>query len=207
MLAKSKQTINRQGSLRRLVGVDEVSQGLSLTSTSETPLFVDAAVSGYTASKPQPVSEKLNIERRWYNLQGEQINPSSFKSGELAIVKLTVNAKQRTPDALIVDLVPAGFEPENQNLGKGIALKDLKIDNISLDNYIYSDRVKYQEYRDDRFVAAVDLVKDRDLSVVYLIRAVTPGDYLVPPPFVEDMYAPKHRAIGQSIERIKVLAP
>lgn len=207
LLAKSVQSINHQGSYRRKLGVDDISQGLSLTSTSDAPLFVDGIISGYTASKPKPVREQLSIERRWYNLKGEQIEPQSFNSGELAIVKLTVNAKQRTPDGLIVDLVPAGFEPENQNLGKGIALNDLKIDNISLDKYIYNDRVKFQEYRDDRFVAAVDLAKDRPLSVVYLLRAVTPGDYLVPPPFVEDMYAPKHRAIGQSVERIRVLAP
>ena len=145
---------------------DDVANGLSVTVKGESPIFVNTLVSGYTADKPKPVSEKLSIERRWYNLQGKPIKPQNFKSGELAIIKLSVIAKQRTPDGLIVDLVPAGFEPENQNLGKGIELKDLKIDNISLDKYIYNDRVKYQEYRDDRFVAAVDLPQNRSLSVV-----------------------------------------
>ncbi len=32
----------------------------------------------------------------------------------------------------------------------------------------------------------------------YLVRAVTPGTYSVPPPLVEDMYRPQLRGVGRS---------
>ena len=36
-------------------------------------------------------------------------------------------------------------------------------------------------------------------QLVYLMRAVTPGRYLVPPTQVEDMYRPEIRAVGEDI--------
>ena len=39
----------------------------------------------------------------------------------------------------------------------------------------------YSEYRDDRFVAAVDLdADDEHFPFAYLVRAVTPGTYRLP---------------------------
>jgi uncharacterized protein YfaS (alpha-2-macroglobulin family) len=35
--------------------------------------------------------------------------------------------------------------------------------------------------------------------VFYLVRAVTPGTYRVPPPLVEDMYRPDLRGVGRSL--------
>jgi uncharacterized protein YfaS (alpha-2-macroglobulin family) len=44
--------------------------------------------------------------------------------------------------------------------------------------------------------------------VFYLVRAVSPGTYRVPPPIVEDMYRPEVRGIGKSVPAtIKVIEP
>jgi len=45
----------------------------------------------------------------------------------------------------------------------------------------------------------VDLPGYSNSHLVYLVRAVTPGKYAVPAPFVEDMYRPEIRAIGETI--------
>ncbi|MGH6893490.1 MAG: hypothetical protein ACREEP_14665, partial [Dongiaceae bacterium] len=62
----------------------------------------------------------------------------------------------------------------------------------------------YAEYRDDRFVAAFDVYDgnsgnlNRDFAFAYLVRAVTPGEYKVPAPSIEDMYKPTYRGRGSS---------
>ena len=42
----------------------------------------------------------------------------------------------------------------------------------------------------------------------YLVRAVSPGTYRVPPPLIEDMYRPEIRGIGKTTPAtIKVVEP
>jgi uncharacterized protein YfaS (alpha-2-macroglobulin family) len=50
----------------------------------------------------------------------------------------------------------------------------------------------HAEFRDDRFVAALDIDQDgkRKFTLAYLVRAVTPGVYRQPAVYVEDMYKP-----------------
>ncbi|MCB1595601.1 MAG: hypothetical protein KDI76_11885, partial [Xanthomonadales bacterium] len=54
------------------------------------------------------------------------------------------------------------------------------------------------EYRDDRFIAALSLSSYKDNDLFYLARAVTPGEFTVPPSLVEDMYRPEIRAVGKA---------
>ena len=61
----------------------------------------------------------------------------------------------------------------------------------------------HTEYRDDRFVAAARLGGQLDLF--YLVRAVTPGRYVVPATFAEDMYRPEVRGIGRTDGEIIVI--
>ncbi|WP_164055944.1 hypothetical protein, partial [Serratia marcescens] len=63
----------------------------------------------------------LGIERTIFDTQGQQKSLSSLRSGELVLVKLEVTAKRNVPDALVVDLLPAGLELENQNLANSSA--------------------------------------------------------------------------------------
>ncbi|NOR71855.1 MAG: hypothetical protein GQ532_19580 [Methylomarinum sp.] len=98
----------------------------------------------------------------------------------------------------------AGFELENQNLSNNIKIDSFKIANETIENMQYNNQVKYQEYLDDRFVAAIDLHKNNPEHLFYLIRAVTTGLYTNPPPYVEDMYRPYIRAIGREFKDIRI---
>ncbi|HWC92382.1 MAG TPA: hypothetical protein VG475_04595, partial [Pseudolabrys sp.] len=50
----------------------------------------------------------------------------------------------------------------------------------------------HSEFRDDRFSAAFERNKDSApvFTVAYVVRAVSPGHYVLPQAFVEDMYRP-----------------
>ncbi|MNG27688.1 hypothetical protein D3C84_1128450 [compost metagenome] len=58
--------------------------------------------------------------------------------------------------------------------------------------------VVHQEFRDDRYVAALNIDQYATTHLLYLARAVTPGTYKVPPPQVESMYRPNYNAVGES---------
>jgi uncharacterized protein YfaS (alpha-2-macroglobulin family) len=88
-------------------------------------------------------------------------------------------------------------------------LADLVIAGTNLDEWrSYSANVRYQEYREDRYVAAISLDAGSEVKLYYLVRAVSPGEYQIPATFVEDMYRPEFRAITSTpTGKLKVVAP
>jgi uncharacterized protein YfaS (alpha-2-macroglobulin family) len=103
--------------------------------------------------------------------------------------------------------VPGGLEVENLNLTDPVAWGSVEIDGIALGDRYARAQPRFEEYRDDRYVAAVEL-HGGEVTLMYLARAVSPGSFVVPPPFVEDMYRPTLRSIGEAIPaRIEVAPP
>ncbi|MCX8726314.1 hypothetical protein J3U63_00745 [Gilliamella sp. B2838] len=145
-------------------------------------------------------------------MQGNNISPTTLEVGSMMVVVLDVTAKKPVNDALIVDFLPAGLELENQNLSNSsVNLSSIPAIADLMKGEDISD-IKYQEYRDDRYVAAVNLQTyvARDTyrkRIVYLVRAVTPGDYMIPYPYVESMYRPDRFAIGQSPDLMTISNP
>ena len=60
------------------------------------------------------------------------------------------------------------------------------------------DAVSHAEYRQDRFLAAVDRMDNQPFRLAYVVRAVSPGVFHHPAPSVEDMYRPDFRAVGDT---------
>ncbi len=56
-----------------------------------------------------------------WTLKGQLLNIKTLRSGDLVVVHLAVRATETVPDALVVDLLPAGLELENQNLAQSSA--------------------------------------------------------------------------------------
>ena len=93
------------------------------------------------------------------------------------IVRVSITANVSMPDALFTDLLPAGLEIENFNLGDAKQWADVVVDGINITDRSSSADVKHEEYRDDRYVAALKLDRGDAAKVFYLVRAVTPGTY------------------------------
>ncbi|MDR0407408.1 MAG: hypothetical protein LBH45_00570 [Campylobacteraceae bacterium] len=180
----------------------------SIKNNKDTAIFASMDIIGYPKSAPAPVSNSVTITRDYYTLDGKNTTLSELKSGDLIIVALHVTTNlDRLPDALVVDLLPAGLELENQNLGHSSAnLKDTEAlsTNRDLIDKIAKTTIIHQEFRDDRYVAAINVGLYYPATLVYLARAVSPGVYTVPPPYVESMYSPEIFAIGQSVPKFTV---
>ncbi|MDF7668024.1 alpha-2-macroglobulin [Orbaceae bacterium ESL0727] len=182
-------------------------QGLTIANPlGNSPLYMKFSLSGYAKKAPAPTANNniLTIKRSYYNNKGKEIKPDQLKVGDLVLVLLDVNSRKMINDALIIDFLPAGLELENQNLMNS-SINLLEIPGLAnlLQNEDNSD-VKYQEYRDDRYVAAVAISDYYHKRVAYLARAVTAGDYTIPYPYVESMYHPEWFAIGKSPDMMSI---
>jgi len=182
--------------LNRTLTADQLA-ALQVTNSGAAPLWLRLDTTGYPDQAPAPSGNVLKIERTFLGTDGRSKSLSSLKSGELVLVRLDVNASQNVPDALVVDLLPAGLELENQNLADSSAsLTDSGSEVQDLLNRMQQADIQHMEFRDDRFVAAVPVNAGDWVTLVYLARAVTPGTYQIPAPQVESMYVPQWRATG-----------
>jgi uncharacterized protein YfaS (alpha-2-macroglobulin family) len=172
---------------------------LTVSNPGAEPLYQQLTVSGYPVQAPAASSQNMTIRRDYLGLNGRPLNLASLKSGDLVLVHLTVGAKQRVPDALVVDLLPAGLELENQNLAQSAAsLDDASSQVKEWRDSMQNANLQHQEFRDDRYVAALNLDGYGSTHLLYLARAVTPGTYRVPPAQVESMYRPGWQAVGDT---------
>jgi uncharacterized protein YfaS (alpha-2-macroglobulin family) len=86
---------------------------------------------------------------------------------------------------MVSDDLPAGLEIDNPHLVSSG-------DSGTLDWIEDGEEPVNTEFRDDRFTAAIDRATDSKsvFTVAYVVRAVSPGKYVLPQAYVEDMYNP-----------------
>ena len=183
-------------------GAPEALAASAVTNEGKGSLYVQRTLIGYPEQAPTRLSQGISVTRSWFNSDGQRFDPAKVKVGDLVVVRLNVSSESAVPDALLVEMVPAGFELENPALGNSIKLEELSIEGKPAWQSEWNDYLKHQEFRDDRYTAALDLSEGSNQQLVYLMRAVTPGRYQVPPTQVEDMYRPELRAVGEDIHEV-----
>ena len=185
-------------------GAPEALAASTVTNEGKGSLYVQRTLVGYPEQAPARISKGMSVTRSWFNSDGQRFDPAKVKVGDLVVVRLNVSSESAVPDALLVEMVPAGFELENPALGNSIKLEELSIEGKPAWQSEWNDYLKHQEFRDDRYTAALDLSEGSNQQLVYLMRAVTPGRYQVPPTQVEDMYRPELRAVGEDIHEVRI---
>lgn len=181
--------------------------GVRFAPEATDPVYLLEELVGVPRSAPAVSSEGVDIRRRYFSLDGKAWRGGRLREGEGLIVLLEARANTEVPDALVVDLLPGGLELENPGLMDETLRSELVVDGQSIEDRLMYRPVQYEEFRDDRYVAAVNLGRGNAVELLYIARAVSPGDYRVPPPQIEDMYRPQLRAVGANpIERLQVIS-
>jgi uncharacterized protein YfaS (alpha-2-macroglobulin family) len=136
---------------------------------------------------PEPAAEKgFKIERFYYTLDGELTDVAKVKQNDRFAVVLKITEGQPTFGRIIIaDYLPAGFEIDNPRLVSSG-------DTGTLSWIEDAKEPENSEFRDDRFTAAFNrAASDKAVfTVAYVVRAVSPGKYVLPQAYVEDMYRP-----------------
>ncbi|MBP2550480.1 uncharacterized protein YfaS (alpha-2-macroglobulin family) [Neorhizobium galegae] len=173
----------------RLTGEALLSASVVLANRSADP--VSAVVTTIASPRQPPAAggAGFTIARSYYTLDGEEVSVSDVQQNQRYVVVLTVNEENDWPSRILIqDLLPAGFEIDNPSL----------VDSAQLTNFEWIGEVQpaHTEFRNDRFVAAFDRAQGdaREITLAYVVRAVTPGTYDHPAAVVEDMYRPQFSA-------------
>jgi uncharacterized protein YfaS (alpha-2-macroglobulin family) len=173
-----------------IAGSDLADNPLTIANTGKAPL--EAVVTTVAApSQPLPAGgDGFTIERTYYRLDGTEANVTEAQQNERYVVVLKVRELNDWPSrVLVTDLLPAGFEIDNPNLVSSAQLSNF--------GWLGQTEAAHLEFRDDRFVAAFNPNEgdgDRNITLAYVVRAVTPGVYAHPAASVEDMYRPQYSA-------------
>lgn len=174
------------GALSRSVsGNDLIANPIVVTNKGKEPL--QAVVTTVAAPKePLPAGgDGFTIKRTYYTLDGAEANITEAKQNERYVVVLqATNSNSWGARVLIQDLLPAGFEIDNPGL----------VSSADLSNFTWLPQTDaaHLEFRDDRFVAAFNPDQSTsDMTLAYVVRAVTPGTYVHPAAYIEDMYRPQ----------------
>ncbi len=183
----------------RTVDYATLAGGVRFLPTGEPPFYASLDVAGVPRTAPAADASVIKVERALFGTDGKPWTPRPLKEGEALIVRVGITADRDMPDALLTDLLPAGLEIENFNLGDGKQWADVVVDGINISDRSSEADVRHEEFREDRYVAALKLDAGSQARLFYLVRAVTPGVYTAPPPLVEDMYRPSLRGVGKSV--------
>lgn len=176
-----------QGPLYRTLSEKELAgKPLTVTNTGDAPLDAVISVSG-SPRTPEPAAEHgFTIERSFHTLDGADIDPSKAKQNDRLVVVLTITEPQpQFARVALTDYIPAGFEIDNPHLVSSG-------DTGTLDWIENAGEPSFSEFRDDRFAAAFERRSDDKpvFTVAYVVRAVSPGSYVLPQAVIEDMYRP-----------------
>ena len=138
--------------------------------------------------KPQERSNSLLSMKK-------QLEPKeNLKIGSLVKVTIAIDAREELPDAVLLDLLPAGFEIEDGTLATRQKMPAV------LDSGL---RPRHRENRADRYLF-FGKVPFGASHIVYYMRAVSPGNVALPAANLEDMYQPQLQAVSTPGQRIQV---
>jgi uncharacterized protein YfaS (alpha-2-macroglobulin family) len=176
----------RQGSFYRSLRADQLATPLKVSNSGAGSVQAVVSVSG-SPLNPEPAAERgFKIERGFYTLDGKPADISTVKQNQRFAVVLKITEPQPQFGRVIVaDYLPAGFEIDNPHLVSSG-------DTGTLAWITDAATPVHSEFRDDRFTAAFERKKDFPpvFTVAYVVRAVSPGRYVLPQARVEDMYRP-----------------
>ena len=132
----------------------------------------------------------LQVRRSYFSKDGErQIH--TFGHGELIIAEVSVKAlTANLENVVVVDMLPTGFEIENPRLESRAGIPWLKAQDFKPD---------YIDIRDDRLIFFGTFPRQRERKFYYALRAVTQGDFTLPPIVAEAMYDTTQSAVKGSM--------
>jgi len=180
-------------------------QNKTIQNMGDKAIWVNLNLQGTPIAMPKNKDHYFKIKRTWFNEKGKKIDLKNIKQGQLIFAVVEVESKSSLAHrAILMDLLPAGFEIENSKL----------VDSERLADYKWLPKLDYPTYSeslDDRFIAAFNFStsdyrykKRAKKRFAYLLRATTLGEYNRPASEVEDMYMPKFRA-RSGMEKVRIV--
>ncbi|MCB1563301.1 MAG: alpha-2-macroglobulin family protein [Alphaproteobacteria bacterium] len=149
---------------------------------NQEPFFYTLSQTGYSRDvRDKPITNGMEIARSYLDKDGKPVS-GLVNVGDVIEAVITVRAfDDRTiKNVAIVDLLPAGFALEPEGGEQGSTLFP-----------------EFVERREDRLVLFSD-VAPQEKTFHYRLRAISKGEFQVPPPYAEAMYDLSKTAKGSA---------
>jgi hypothetical protein len=161
---------------------------VAIANTGNQPTEIKVSVTGIPSVPPKASSNGFTISRSYYTIKGEPADMSNVHQNDRFVVVLTMTATELGSGQYVVaDPIAAGFEIENSDLSSSTSVGDLTWLSVNAPTHV--------EARTDQYVAAFRYVSDTEnFSTAYMVRATSPGKFVMPGATIEDMYRPELRA-------------
>lgn len=140
--------------------------------------FFSLDINGFNTKLPR-FNRGLQIAKRVLDEAGKEVK--SAKVGEELIVELSIQAKKSMQNAVIVDLLPGGFDLVWKEWERG-SFEDSKTPD-------------FIEKREDRVIIYTPL-DDQLHKFYYKMKAVGTGAFILPAIYAENMYKTKQQGLG-----------
>ncbi|MCI0512259.1 MG2 domain-containing protein, partial [candidate division KSB1 bacterium] len=132
----------------------------------------------------------LKVRRVFMNRTGQALNYQQIRHGDLIIAEIRMFAADKAlENVIIADLLPAGLEIENPRIESREQVPWISDQDFTPD---------YMDLRDDRLILFVSLPERQEQIFYYALRAVTVGEFTLPPIKGEAMYDPVYSSIASS---------
>ena len=182
------ESVTASGNLVRPLTASALQGGVRIKNTHKEKLYLQLSLSGHPTKMPANRDDAIALSRDLFEADGKPLRPRALRVGESVIVRINVNPRSWVNTGMVVDKIPAGLEIENLNIAQGEGIASTTIDRVNPAEAMQDPRIQHVEFRDDRFVVAARL--QGKLSLFYRARVVTPGKFVFPPIYAEDMYRP-----------------
>jgi uncharacterized protein YfaS (alpha-2-macroglobulin family) len=139
----------------------------------------------------------LKVRRELLDLTGKPLPAGALHQGDLLVMKVTLETRKTSVENIVIeDLLPACLEIENANLKTSQAVTWCKSKQTL--------PLLHTDIRDDRMVAFAGRFSGKK-TYFYAVRAVTPGEFVMPAILATCMYDPGIRSVNGA-GRIRVVA-
>ncbi|NVN01092.1 MULTISPECIES: alpha-2-macroglobulin family protein [Asaia] len=201
--------------------------GTKLSNTGTVPLWMTVTVTGTPKEAPDAISNGFTVKVSTVTMDGAPYDPAKGSQNDRFLVVIEGKSQDRNAHhCVLTQLLPAGWEIESVLRGREAEIvrdgeegsdsdaPDPKAGPSFLGETTQTSAVAL---KDDRFFAAFDLrggtyspsssrlLGSNDFRLAYIVRAVTPGQFLLPETVVRDRFSPA--LMGRNAAGRIVIAP
>lgn len=203
-LVLGEQSLNlaQTGSFTRCL--PEFKAGSKLLTSNDEAIYFNLSTHAYPQQMPVASEKPIRVQRKWYDLTGKPLEPSQLKLGDLVLTRLTIESAESVPHALVVDLLPTGFELDLGSLQENEVLQGLKLDDMAVsvaETMAYSAAV-HESFWPDRYVANIALKAKSTRTLFYLVRVAQPVQATIPQASVIDLDRPFIQGLSAGLGRL-----
>ena len=167
----------------RLIKKNLAGQNVQIMVEGEGTCFYYWQASGVpTDNAPKEFTRGIDITREYLDANGNAIDLQNINLGDQIICHIKARSIDRfLQNVVINDLLPAGLEIENPRLRTTPMLSWIPQPGKDID---------YQDIRDDRLLLFSNLNTKKPVEFYYSLRAISSGEFKIPPIAAECMYNP-----------------